>query len=478
MATIATTATTPVGIAARWEMNPFLVVVAAFASIAGALYGYDTGIISGALLQITKEFHLEHGAQELIAAAILVGAVTGALTCSFISSRIGRKRTVIVVAVVFVTGAIASSLAPNPVLLALARAYLGFAVGGASQAVPVYVAELSPAARRGRLVTCFNVAIGTGIVAADLVGFLLRDVWSWRVMIAAAAVPAAVLLVGMFFLPESPRYLISKGRTEEAANELSRVRKNDGEVAREVREIQSVIEAEKKGAAGWRGLFAPWVRPALIAGFGCAAFTQLVGIEMMIYYAPTLLLDAGFKSSAALLSSVGLGLIYLVMTAVGLSIVDKVGRRRLTLIMTPGAAIALAVLGTLFMLHQTGPNHAWLVVTCLFVFMVFDAGGIQVIGWLLGSELYPLSVRSAGASAQAGTLWGTNLLITGSALTLVNVAGLGGAMWVYAGLNVLAILFVSRFLPETAGRSLEQIEHSLRDGTFNQFKKVAKRATR
>ena len=448
-------------------MNAFMVAVSAIAAIGGFLYGYDTGIISGALLSITDEFRLGHTMQELVASAILLGAIVGGLSSGWVSDRFGRRTTIMTIAAIFAVGAVGASLAPNAILLAVARIVLGIAVGGSSQAVPTYIAELAPPARRGNLVTMFNLAIGVGIAVASVVSYTLHDAWSWRWMVGVAAIPATALLVAMFWLPESPRWLVSKDRGDEARAALHRVRADTNNVDAEYEDIQQVTK--KTGSArtaGWTGLFAAWVRPATICGLGVAAFTQLSGIEMMIYYAPTILKGVGFGPSAALLSSMMIAVDYLVMTAIGLSVVERIGRRRLSLFMIPGAAISLVVFGALFVLGIAGAGHSWLVVGCLLVYMAFNSGGLQVVGWLTGSEVYPLSVRGAGTSAQAGVVWGADLLVTATALTMVQLLGTGGTMWVYAGMNVLAFVFIWFLMPETAGHSLEDIEGALRSDRF------------
>lgn len=214
-------------------------------AIAGFLYGYDTGIISGALLDIKDQFHLQHTMEEVVASAILVGAVLGALVCGSMFERIGRKRTMTLIAAVYVLGAVASSLAPNAILLAAARVFLGFAVGGSSQTGPVYVAEIAPAERRGHFVTSFNVAIGIGIVIANVVSSSLHGQMSWRWMIAAAAAPAAILLFSTFKIPESPRWLVSQCKNDDARKELEKLRSDQDGIDDEIRKIQGVTEKEK-----------------------------------------------------------------------------------------------------------------------------------------------------------------------------------------------------------------------------------------
>jgi sugar porter (SP) family MFS transporter len=451
-------------------------MAAAVSAVSSLLYGYDTGIISGALLQIRKDFHTGSGMEQIIASSILLGAIIGALTCSRLSEQLGRKRTLLLVSSVFVVGALGAAVAPTTWLLSLARVVLGFAVGGATQTVPMYVAELAPAKIRGRLVLTFQIGIGVGIVVSTIVG--ASEQFSWRLSIGMAAAPAALMLLLAFWLPESPRWLVKRHDHDGARSVLERVRPQGTDVSDELQEIQDVERQEQEVAEsrrGWSGLRQPWIRPALVVGCGIAIFTQLSGIEMIIYYAPTILTQNHFSTSAALLVSVGLGVTYLVMMIIGFAIVDRVGRRRLTLIMVPGAAVALTVLGALFVTGNTSRSTIGFIIVCLIVFMMFNAGGLQLMGWLTGSEIYPLAVRGAGTSAQAAALWTTNLLITITLLTILNAIGAGPTMWLYAAFNVVGWIFVWRRMPELTGRSLEQIEAQLHAGRFtpSDFEKPA-----
>lgn len=451
----------------RLSPNAYLAVIASVAAIAGGLYGYDTGIISGALLQISNEFHLDHTSQEWVTAAILGGAVIGSLGCTRLSAKIGRRRTIMLIAACYVLGVVACALATSALLLGVFRFFLGMAVGGSTQIVPVYIAELAPPDKRGRLVTYFNVSIGVGILLAAIVGFALQNYWSWRWMIGFAAIPAMVLLLGMTQLPFSPRWLVEQGNYDTAHEELAKVRETNEQVTHEIKEIRKAQNRLKNFIRGWQALLQPWVRPSIVAGMGVAAFTQLTGIEMMIYYTPTFLTMAGFQHNGALLAALGVATVYLVMTFIGKTIVDKVGRRPLALYTMPFAAITMFALGATFRFKLGGEHHGAFVVLFLLLFMVFNSGGIQVIGWLMGSELYPLSVRDKATGAHSAMLWGSNLFLTGTALTMVNGLGVGGAMVVYGILNVLGFLFIYFLVPETKGRSLEDIEKSLHEGTFS-----------
>jgi len=449
------------------KVTGLVLMAAAVSAISSLLYGYDTGIISGALLQIKKDFGIGSEMQQIVASAILLGAVLGAFTGSRLSERRGRHLTVQILACVFVVGALGAAFAPSPWLLVAGRVVLGFAVGGATQTVPMYVAELAPARHRGRLVLTFQVGIGTGILISTIIG--ATSSISWRVDIGVAAAPAALMFLLMLRLPESPRWLVKNGDREAAGDTLRRMRAEGADIDAEITDIEELNEREQEARLserGWRGLRQHWVRPALLVGCGIAVFTQLSGIEMIIYYSPTILTNNGFSTHDALLVSVGLGATYLVMMLVGLSIVDRVGRRRLTLVMIPGAAAALAALGILFATGHSGRNDTPLIIACLIVFMFFNAGGLQLMGWLTGSEIYPLAVRGAGTSAQAMTLWATNLLITLTLLSIINGIGAGPTMWLYAAFNVAAWVFVWRRMPELTGRSLEQIERQLHTGKF------------
>lgn len=452
------------------RFTSLLAVGAAVSLISSLLYGYDTGIIAGALLQIRGEFGMGHQMTEVVAASILAGAIIGALGCSKLGERIGRRKTVMMLAVVFVVGSLACSFAPSAWELAAGRIILGFAVGGATQTVPMYIAELAPSRHRGRLVLTFQIGIGVGIVLASIIG--ASQSISWRVAIGGAAVPAALMLLLVIALPESPRWLVERAHRIDLAREvLQKLRGRDADVNAELDGIIAV-DTEQRNAtsgekSGWAGLRQLWVRPALVVGCGIAAFTQLSGIEMVVYYAPTILTENGFSHQAALNVSVALGATYLIMMIIGLAIVDIVGRRRLTLFMVPGAGIALLVLGTLWVTGQNGREDMPFVIACFVVFMIFNAGGLQLMGWLTGAEIYPLAVRGAGTSAQSATLWGTNLIITLTFLTVVNTIGIGQTMWMYGIFNVIGWFFIYFKMPDLTGHSLEEIEQHLRHGHFS-----------
>ncbi|MBB2189046.1 sugar porter family MFS transporter [Gluconacetobacter azotocaptans] len=446
----------------RPESNLIVDVVAGISAAGGLLFGYDTGIISAALLQISQQFHLGTGGQQIVTSAIIAGALLGCMGAAPLSDRGGRRRTVMVAAAVFIVGTIMASLANTIWLLTLARFVLGLAVGAASQIVPVYISELAPARRRGRLVGMFQLAVVTGVLISFIAGYLLRHD-SWRIMFALGAVPAVVLLLGMAFLPNSPRWLAMRGDFEGARAVLRRVR---GSHRRAERELQEIIDAHDVQAP-WSELAQPWVRPALVAAVGIGLLCQLTGINAVLYYAPTIFSGAGFGESSALLTSVAVGVAMIVATLFGSWAVEVIGRRTLMLWLLPGASLALFVLAALFHLGATTGPNAWMMVVALLAYAVLNVGSLSVTIWIVGAEVFPLSCRGKGMSLVAAAHWGADLLISLTTLSMVQAFGAGGTFLLFACVNAFAFFFVLRYVPETRGRSLEEIEDRLRRGVFS-----------
>jgi sugar porter (SP) family MFS transporter len=430
-----------------------MLVIAGVSSLGGLLFGYDTGIISGALPTIAGQFGLADTGQQLVTSAIIVGAIAGASASGRISDGIGRRRAIIVAAAVFAAGAVLAAVAPEVWTLGIARLVLGFAVGLAAQAVPMYVAELASPARRGGLVVLFQLAITVGILAAYLAGYALDDAWRW--MFGLGLVPAIVLLLGMLALPESPRWLFTHGHPEAARAVLASTN------AAELTDLTAVAQGRL------RDLRARWLRPALVAGLGLAIASQVTGINAIIYYAPTILGDAGFGRDTAMLTTVGVGVVNFLMVAVGIRLVDRIGRRRLLLTLLPGAVLCLAALAAVLMIEPAPQGAArWVVILGVLGYIACNGGSLSVVVWLAGPEMYPLAVRSIAVATSTFAVWLFDLLVSLTTLSLTSALGATGTFWLFAVVNALAWLFVRRFVPETRARSLEDIENALRAGTF------------
>ncbi|MEK0098302.1 sugar porter family MFS transporter [Streptomyces sp. A475] len=440
-----------------------VVTIAVVSALGGLLFGYDTGIISGALPTIADDFALGDGGQQVVTSAIIVGAIVGAVLSGRIAERLGRRKAVLWSAGIFGVGAVAAAVAPETWTLCLARLVLGLAVGLASQAVPLYVAEIAPPAKRGGLVVAFQLAVTLGILAAYLAGYALDENWRW--MFGLGLVPALVLLAGMAALPESPRWLFTHRGPEAARAVLDQVRSGPAAVDAELSELAST--AHEKGERGLRALRARWLRPALIAGIGLAVASQITGINAIIYYAPTILGDSGFGRSSAMLTTVGVGVVNFLMVALGIWLVDRIGRRKLLLVLLPGAVVCLAVMAAVFMGgHAPQGGARWLVVACILGYIACNGGSLSVVVWLAAPEMFPWKVRAVAVGVSTFAVWFVDLIVSLTTLSLTSALGVSGTFWLFTVMNLLAFLFTFRYVPETRGRSLEEIEGALRSGTF------------
>src|SRR5215217_2503706 len=437
--------------------NRFIYVVAAVAAMGGLLFGYDTGIISGALLFIADDFKLSDTAQQIVVASLLLGAVFGALFGGPLADRIGRRRAIMTAAAIFLIGSLASALATGATFLAIARFVLGLAVGGAGMVVPVYIAESSPSRVRGSLVSLQQFLITVGILLSYGINYLLADAQAWRWMLALGVVPALALLVGMFFLPESPRWLVGMDRDDEARAVLARTRESDTAVEEEISSISSAEHAEERTT--YRDLLKRRYRPALTVGV--AFINQMVGVNAVIYYAPSILSDAGFGDSGAILATTGVGLVNCLVTGAALLSIDRIGRRPLLLAGTGGVTLSLIVLGLAYLLPPQTTLVNIILVVGLMVYIASFAASLGICIWLLNSEVYPLEVRGKGSATGSITHWVLDLIIASTVLTLINTITETGTFWLYAAFGIIGILFFFRIVPETKGRSLEDIEEEL-----------------
>ena len=377
------------------------------AGLGGLLFGYDTGIVSAALLYVTPEYHLSEFGQQAFVAVLLAGAVVGVIIGGPIVDRIGRKRTLISLAALYIVGALGSALIGWLPGIYVARFFLGLSVGSSSLAVPMYIAEIAPAKIRGRLVSFNQLFVALGIFVSYLVGFAFAPSQGWRWMIGLAAAPAVVMLIGLLPLPESPRWLATKGRTSAAEAVLTRIRPTAALVAEELASIAEAVGREK--SVSYTSLFTSrGVRRGIVIGVVVAATNQLSGVNAILYYAPTMLKKAGFGDSSAILSSVGIGGAFLLFTLLGLLLVDFLGRRWLVIGGTLIVAAALVGIGVLYLFPQSTLIGQLLVIGLIVYEGVFAASlGISI--WLLNSEVFPSHVRGKAQSFGTVTHWGLDL---------------------------------------------------------------------
>jgi SP family galactose:H+ symporter-like MFS transporter len=435
----------------------FIYVTAGFAALGGLLFGYDTGVISGAELFLRDEFFLSTRALELIVSGVLVGAAVGALAGGRLADLFGRRRLLIATAMIFAVGAIGCAEATSPSILVIGRIVVGLGIGLSSGTVPVYISEVSPSESRGWIVSLFQLAITVGILLAYVVDYGFARVDGWRWMFGLAIVPAAAFGLGMYFLPESPRWLARQGQTASARAALARVR-GTHDVDAEMREIEaSLTEAVERGRLS--NLFASSVRPALVVGIGLAILQQVTGINTVIYYAPIIMQSAGIPSaSGAILATAGIGAVNVLMTLVSMWLIDRVGRRPLLLVGIAGMALTLGLLGISFHATTRSAASTRLAVISVMAYVASFAISLGPIFWLLIAEIYPLRIRTSAEGLSAAFNWGSNLLVSLTFLTLLQAAGPSRTFWLFGLLAVVAWIFSYWLVPETKGKTLEEIE--------------------
>ena len=439
----------------RADNSPrFVYIAAAISALGGMLFGYDTGVISGAILFIQQDFALSPTLEEVVVSSVVFGAMLGAVAGGTLTDRFGRRIILVLTAALFALGAVGTALAPTITWLIIGRVIVGIAIGVASFTAPLYISEISPVTMRGRFVSFNQIALTSGIVIAYLVDYALSGMRGWRWMFGLAAVPSALLGIGMVFMPESPRWLVSRGMVDKGRSVLQRIRGT----ATVDDEVQDIRRSSAQQSGNWVELASPLLRPAMIVGIGLALFQQVTGINTVIYYAPTIFQSAGFESaSVAILATTGVGVINVLMTVVALLLLDRVGRRPLLLTGMAGMVISLAVLGTAFLFPHLRVLK-WFAAGSLMLYVGSFAVGLGPVFWLLISEIYPVKIRGLAMSIATVANWGANLLVALTFLTLVQVLGRPGTFWLYGLLSIGAWIFAYILAPETKGRSLEDIE--------------------
>ena len=447
---------------AKADGQRFIYIAVAVAALGGLLFGFDTGVISGAILFIKQQFSLSTTMEEIVVSAVLIGAVIGAAIGGALTGRFGRRRLIILAGIIFTVSAASTALAQTVTVLIAGRIVVGIAIGIASFISPLYIAEIVPAKVRGSLVAVNMLAITTGIVVAYGVDYALSGIQGWRIMFGVAVIPSIILAVAMWRLPDSPRWLISRSKVEQAKQILQRVR-TESDVNPEIKDIQQSL-AKQKGS-GVTELFKPSLRMPLIVGVGLAIFQQITGINTVIYYAPTIFGFAGFKTTgSAILAGAGLGLLMLCMHVLAIYLMDRVGRRPLLLIGVAGQIIGMAILGAAFQFQQLSSFIGYVAIGGLAIYVACFAFGLGPVFWLMISEIYPLKVRGAAMSVATVANWGFNLVVAVTFLTLIGVLGHSVTFWLYGAIAAVAWVFFYRLVPETKGKSLEQIEEHWRVG--------------
>lgn len=451
------------------RISPWLLMVGVSILLSGILFGYDQGVIAGALEGIGRSFDVGTTATEIITSWVTLGALVGALVAGAVADRVGRRRTILLAAVLFTLGALLESIAPGVEILVAGRLIVGFGVGVASVAAPLYAAEQAPTHLRGRFVSIYQLAITIGIFVAYLVDQLLTNDDLWRMMLGVSAVPAVLLAIVMIPMPDTPRWFMKVGRRDDAERALRKVQP-DADVTAEIDDIARAEAADAADRATWGEVFSTHLRRPLMIGVGLAVFQQITGINAIIYYADKIFAQAGFSTPADQASATtwAIGGVNVLATFIAVAYVDRFGRRPLLLAGLVGMATALITVGISFHFmdgadtsgaSSSGPTTAGIItLVALVVFIASFAFSLGPVVWTVINEIFPNRVRGRAVAVATAVNWGSAWLVSQFFLTLIEAIGNSATFYLFAAFSVIAWVWIWRRVPETKGRSLEDIQ--------------------
>lgn len=447
----------------------YLIFSGAIAALGGLLFGFDMAVISGAIPLVKEQFALSSAAEGWFVSSALLGAIMGVALSGELSDHWGRKRSLFVAAVLFFTSAIGCALAPSFTFLITARILGGMAVGIASNVVPLYLSEIAPAGIRGRLVTCYQLAVTLGILTAYLSNYSLLELAPidqgqggdtlfglifadqiWRGMFSLEVIPAALFFIGLFFVPDSPRWLLKQGREQEGKDILIRIN-GEAEAEKEVEDIRLTLDQEE---GSYKELLDPALRLALIIGILLPLFSQFSGINAIIYYGPRILSDAGLSINDALVSQIIVGIAIVLFTFIAIWKVDQMGRRILYLVGTAGATVSLFLTGLCFYVDSAG---ILLLISAL-SFLAFFSFSIGPLKFVIASEIFPNKIRGRALGISILTMWISDAIVGQLMPVSLEELGTGVTFWIFSGFCFVAFWVIYYLIPETKGKTLEEIQ--------------------
>ncbi len=443
------------------KINPYLLITVCVSATCGLLFGFDTSIIAGASPFIQTEFNASNFQLEMVVSSCVLGALFGALFSGKLSDNLGRKKVLIITGLTFILGTLVAALAHTIEHLIIGRFILGFAVGMGSFSTPMFIAEIAPAQSRGKLVLWNGAFLTGGQVLAFLVNYSLTESGDWRLMIFSGMVPAVILTLGMLFMPESPKWLLTKGKESIALTILERIRGCKTTASQELNLIKSTLNVNK---AKFSELFSKTLRPVLFIGLLLGIFQQFMGINTVMYYGPHIMKQIGFSDAATqMFGTLGLGITNFVFTVITLMFIDKLGRRKFLLIGSMIAALSLFTM--VFLLSSTISGiTAYLALFCLITYIIGYCISVGSLFWLMISEIFPLHARGTCMSFVVAVQWGANFLVAASFLTILHALGIAATFSMYGTIALIVFIYVYVKVPETKGVSLELIEQNIEKG--------------
>ena len=436
----------------------YLLTISLVTALGGLLFGFDISVISGTIPFLQEVFNLNEAMKGWVVSSALIGCIIGASFAGRLGDKFGRKKVLLVTSILFAVSAIGSGIANSIPTFVLYRILGGFAVGGASVLAPMYIAEVSPAQLRGRMVSINQLTIVIGISLAYYSNYFLLQVGenAWRWMFAAEALPALFFFFALFIVPESPRWLVARNRENDAKQVLTKVAGTDF-ANFELSEIKaSLVGNEKRGTL--KQLFNKKYSFILFLGIFLAVFQQWSGINVIFFYAPDIFAKANLGVDAALFQTTLIGLMNIVFTILAMRVIDKIGRKLLMLIGAAGMAICYVVIGFLF---STGRTDDWLLLTFIIITPAFFAFGLGPTVWVVLSEIFPNKIRGAAMSVATFSLWVACYLLTLTFPVFVELFNASNTFWLYSVICIIGFLVILKYLPETKGISLEQLEKKL-----------------
>jgi MFS transporter, SP family, arabinose:H+ symporter len=439
------------------KSNAFLILITSAAALGGLLFGFDTAVISGAVPFIKTYFNLDDIMLGWAVSSLLVGCIIGVMISGKPADVLGRRITLLVAALLFLISAVGSALSHHLYVFICFRFLGGIAVGTASMLSPMYISEISPAEKRGSLVSLNQLAIVVGILVAFFSNFLLAQIGdnNWRWMLAVMGLPALLFFITLLFIPESPRWLVQKGKDDDAYKILERI--NGTEAAeKEMNEVKESIAKEEKGT--YKEVFSKRIRPLIWIGIVVAVFSQVTGINSIMYYAPMIFAKTGIGINNALMQTIAVGGVNLIFTFVAIKYIDKFGRKPLLIAGTSGMTISLFVLAIAFYMHEFG---GYLILIFVLVYIASFAASLGPVTWVFVAEIYPNRLRSKAMSVAVVFLWAAVFVVSFTFPYILNVLGGGTAFLLFGVMCVIYLIFLLTKVPETKGKSLEELEKIL-----------------